>query len=371
MKIAIDARSLTARPTGVGQYLMAAVNVWSELEPSWSFELLAHKPLHAAAEAALVRRNNVNFHTCPAPWLAGNGLWWMLSHFERAAQERGAALLWGASGVLPPLSRIPSLLTVHDLVYRTLPETMALRTRIAYGLLAGQAIRRADHIWAVSNYTASEIARYYPRRSARTTVIGAGLNPLRAQHSHDEAQLAELRSHFELTDRSLLFVGTLEPRKNLRFLLSLMPTLAAKGYRLIVVGCSGWGRSSMATLVNAPGFPTEAIRFCDYVSDSDLQGLYRSAALFVSTSLLEGFGLPQLEAMAAGCPVVAAANSAVIEVVGDGGRLVEGWRPEDWIASIEWATEHRPELQQLALNRLAAHDLSYPCRALSKALSRD
>jgi glycosyltransferase involved in cell wall biosynthesis len=190
-------------------------------------------------------------------------------------------------------------------------------------------------------------------------------------------QFADWPAQFEAMDRNLpglnlgryaAVVGTLEPRKNLRFLLSLMPALAAKGYRLVIVGCSGWGRSDLAEMLQAPGYPSEAVRFCDYVSDADLQGLYATVGLFVSTSLMEGFGLPQLEAMAAGCVVVAAANSAVIEVVGDGGRLVKGWRPEEWIDAIDEARRQSTELKVLAGRRLSSHDLAQACRQVSQAI---
>ena len=369
MRIAVDARSLTTRPTGVGQYLMAAVNVWAERNSTHEFLLLAHKPLHAAARLALRDCSRIRYLCRPAPLLSGNGLAWLVTEFERSARGFGADLLWGAGGLLPPFARMPTLLTVHDLVYRSLPQTLSRRNRLAYGLLAGRSIRRADWIWAVSQFTAGEVARHYPKRKAIGMVVGSGLNPLRAQHVIGSEQLALLEQRYRLGSRSLLFVGTLEPRKNLGFLLSLMPTLARRGFNLIVVGCSGWGRSGMAERVHGADFPRDAVQFCDYVSDIDLQGLYRSAALFVSTSLMEGFGLPQLEAMAAGCPVVAAANSGVVEVVGEGGLLVTGWHAEDWISAIETAFELRPALRLKSLAQATAHDIGTACDAFDAALS--
>jgi glycosyltransferase involved in cell wall biosynthesis len=278
MRLAIDARSLSTRPTGVGQYLMAAVNVWSELRADWSFELLSHRPLHDGARAALQWRPNVRFHQKPTKRLAGNGLWWLTAGFEPAASELGADALWGASGVLPWRRRLPALLTVHDLVYRSLPETMSWRSRIAYSLFAGPAIQEAEVIWCVSQFTAAEVRRYYPHRRSESMAIGSGLNPLRAaQPSEDE--VAAVQERYRLQDGpTLLFVGTLEPRKNLGFLLDLMPRLAPLGFRLIVVGCSGWGRSGVAARIEARDFPRQAVHFCDYVSDAELRALYRAAS---------------------------------------------------------------------------------------------
>ena len=370
MRIAIDARSLTTRPTGIGHYLMAAVNVWSEQRPDIDFVLLAHKPLHEAAAPALRRAANVRFHACPPPLLQRNGVWWFLWTFQRAARRLAATHLWGAGGQLPLVRGrgAPGLLTVHDLVWRSLPETMALRTRLAYGLFGGRSIRTADLIWTVSHHTAREVERHYPRRRSRGFVVGSGLNPLRVRFDLGAAELAAIAERYRVTPRTLLFVGTLEPRKNLRFLLSLMPGLARQGCDLLVVGCSGWGRSDVAEVVAQPGFPRESVRFCDYVGEPDLQGLYRVVAFFVSTSLLEGFGLPHLEAMACGCPVIAAANSAVVEVVGSGGVLVEGWDPAGWTGRIAAAFERRDALSAAARESARRHSIETACRAVSRAL---
>ena len=375
MKFAVDARALTTPPTGVGHYLLAAVNVWATMSPAHEFVLLAHKPLHAAAAPLMAQRGNLRFVCSPAALLPGNGLCWLVTHLETAARAEGADVLWGAGGLLPPLlrrgrgARLRSLLTVHDLAYRSLPWTLSRRARVAYGLLAGRSIRRADVLWAVSRYTAAEVSRHYPQRRAAEIAVGSGLNPLRAAPALDSAAALSLRQRYAVGDRSLLFVGTLEPRKNLRFLLGLMPALAARGYTLIVVGCAGWGQSGIAEVMQAPGFPTSQVRFCDYVPDADLQGLYRCVAIFVSTSLMEGFGLPQLEAMSAGCPVVAAANSAMVEVVGDGGATVEGWSPEAWVLAIEQVYTQRAAASGRALLRAANHDVATACRAVELLLA--
>ena len=371
LRIAIDARSLVSRPTGVGHFLLAAVNVWSDQRPDIEFLLLAHKSLHADAKAALREVNNVHFHLCPTSLLPGNGLWWMLVGFAASARALGATHLWGASGVLPLHGTVGmvTLLTVHDLVFRSLPHTMAIRTRTAYSLMSGHAIRNADHLWAVSHFTAGEIERYYPQRRARHILVGSGLNPWRAQSKLDASQVVAVVQKYGINDRTLLFVGTLEPRKNLAFLLKLMPRLSNMGWRLIVVGCAGWGKGDLAVIVNASDFPRNAVDFCDYVPDIELQALYRCVGFFISTALMEGFGLPHLEALAAGCPVIAPANSAVVEVVGGAGQLVDGWEPDDWIAAIEDAFGKREFMQLASIKEAAKHDIRIVCTAATLALT--
>lgn len=371
MKIAVDARCLSMQPTGVGHFLLAAVNVWSEIALKTEFLLLSHKSMHPQAKALLREAGNIKFIECPARFFPDNGLLWYVFHFSKVAKKHGAGYLWGVAGMLPPLIKkdVKSLLTVHDLVYRTHPETMSLRARIAYSLLSGRAIRQADTIWAVSHFTSSQVEQYYPRRRGKMPVIcGSGLNPLRSSRVPPSSYVQEIASKYGVNDRTLLFVGTLEPRKNLAFLLSLMPKLATRGVRLIVAGCSGWGRSNIAEVVGTPGFPVDAVYFCKYLPDEELQALYRSVAFFISTALMEGFGLPHLEAMAVGCPVIAANNSAVAEVVRGGGRLISGWDPDSWIDEIMKALTEREAVASGALNNAREHDMGFVCAQVQRRI---
>ena len=198
LRIAVDARALTARPVGVGHFLMAAVNVWSQQRPEVDFMLLAHKPLHPQAAEALREAPNVRFYECPAALMPTNGLWWLLCAFARQARRLGATHLWGPIGVLPPTGTrgLITLLTVHDLVFRSLPWTMSVRSRIGYSLFASRSIRRAGLIWAVSAFTAREIERYYPRRRSERIVVGSGLNPLRAQAALTPQQIADVAARY-------------------------------------------------------------------------------------------------------------------------------------------------------------------------------
>src|SRR5690606_3629676 len=120
--------------------------------------------------------------------------------------------------------------------------------------------------------------------------------------SEEEKQV--LYKKYKTKENIILFVGTVEPRKNLKFLLSLMPELADKGFHLIVAGAKGWGNTEVKQIMESNNFPRESVLFTGYVPNDELLKLYNLATIYVSTSVNEGFGMPQLEAMSCGCPVV-------------------------------------------------------------------
>ncbi len=142
----------------------------------------------------------------------------------------------------------------------------------------------------------------------------------------------KLFKKYDITFPFILTVGTLEPRKNLKFLLSLMPLLAQEKFQLIIVGAKGWGNVKLNSEANGL---LEKIKFAGFVPDEDLIKLYNTASVCVSTSLNEGFCVPLLEAMLCGCPVVASHNSGMIEVVEGGGETIKSWSTDIWVEAIE------------------------------------
>jgi glycosyltransferase involved in cell wall biosynthesis len=366
IEIAIDARSLVTAPTGIGHYLLAAVNTWSEQSPGVDFILMAHRPIHPAARLLLTGAKNVRWVESGSGFARRNGVWWFMFTFATAARACGVTHLWGASGQLPlwGMGAMTKILTVHDLVFKQMPWTMSIRNRLAYGLLAGRALLKADYLWSVSRFTLGEVDRHYRCPPTQVRIVGSGINPLRKG-----ARGRPGPARHTVNRKTLLFVGTLEPRKNLSHLLALMPELARHGVSLLVVGAKGWGQQAFAQLLKAPGYPVEQVVFADYVADEDLQDMYVHAGALVCPSLLEGFGLPMAEAMAEGCPVVAANNSSLPEVVGEGGIIVSGWEIRDWVAAVLQVLESRDKYAQAAQRMSQIHDMANPCRELMRQLT--
>ena len=234
--------------------------------------------------------------------------------FNRLVPE--ATLFHATEHLLMPLRGVPTVLTVHDLIFRHLPEHHKRLTRWYLNATMPLYCRRADHIIAVSEATRRDLIRAYEIPSAKITVIPEAADPRFAPQP--PARCAAVRAKHHLPERFLLYVGTIEPRKNLTRLLHAWEPLYAAGEAppLVIGGKRGWLADDFFAAL-AASTAREAIILTGYVDDADLPALYAAAEAFVFPSLYEGFGLPPLEAMACGAPVACGNASSLPEVVGD------------------------------------------------------
>jgi len=230
---------------------------------------------------------------------------------------------WGTNLVLPVglQGRIPLVVTCNDLVFRLHPETLSRRNRFLLAPVAGRSLHAADRVIAISAATARDLLRFYPLDPARVRVVplapGREFQPMDAVGAQ-----AAVRDRFGLERDYVLFVGTREPRKNLPGFLRAMARIAGSfAGDAVVVGGAGWGLADPSVLARRHPLG-DRLRFLGYVAASDLPLLYAGAALFVMPSFYEGFGLPVLEAMAAGAPVITTTGGALEEVSGGAARLV-------------------------------------------------
>lgn len=223
--------------------------------------------------------------------------------------------------VRPVLPTPPAVVTVHDLVFLRYPDRFRRSKRLYLQALTGLSVRRARRVIAVSECTANDIVELLGLPRRRITVIPNGLdNP--ALRPLPPAEIAAFRRAKGLPDRVILYVGTLEPRKNLPALIRAYAAVRAEtGATLVLAGGKGWFYEEIFGTVRALGL-ADVVRFPGYVPDAELPLWYNSAEVFAYPSLYEGFGLPALEAMACGVPVIAANTSALPEVMGGAGLLV-------------------------------------------------
>jgi len=231
----------------------------------------------------------------------------------------GADLYHATEHLLMPLRHIPTVLTVHDLIFRLFPQH---HKRLNYWYLNATMplyCRRADAIIAVSHATKRDLARLYGLDPVKITVVHEAAAPHFVSTS--PAQVAWVRARYHLPDRYVLHVGTIEPRKNLERLLAAVHQLRKSGedVRLVVVGGKGWLCEGFFQRLEELALG-DAVQLPGYVSDADLPAIYGGATLVAVPFLYEGFGLPVLEAMACGVPVVCSNTSSLPEVGGNAAR---------------------------------------------------
>jgi glycosyltransferase involved in cell wall biosynthesis len=227
-----------------------------------------------------------------------------------------AELFHATEHLLLSLRSVPTVLTVHDLIFRRLPGHHKPLNRWYLNLTVPLYCRRANHVIAVSEYTRRDLISAYGLPPEKITVVCEAAAP-RFRLQPPEA-IAAVRARYGLPNRYLLFVGTIEPRKNLTRLLAAFETIYREDLSdgLVIVGKRGWLYGDFfARLEQSP--VKHAVLFPGYVMDEDLPGIYAGAQALVFPSLCEGFGLPVLEAMACGTPVVSSSASSIPEAGGE------------------------------------------------------
>jgi glycosyltransferase involved in cell wall biosynthesis len=329
MRVLIDARpALGARMTGVGHYTRELIHRLPEVDPGTTY--LAWY-LHAR-RALSPRRWRSTFP--PHPNLVERWSPFPGRVFERVSRWNVPRVEWMtrfdvlfAPNYLPPPTRSRRVvLTVHDLAFRLYPETAPITGRWLRRL--GDALRKAAEVITVSHATRADLLELYPVDPDRVTAIHHGVDPERF-HPPGPEEVRRVRRRFGIDGPYLLFVGGLEPRKNLDAVLRAFAQLPADlDPTLVIAGAAvPWyprGRVALADAVSAlPPRIRRRVVITEYVGDPDRGPLYGGAEALVFPSLYEGFGLPVLEAMACGTPVLTSGVSALPEVAGDAAVLVD------------------------------------------------
>ncbi|MEW5959405.1 MAG: glycosyltransferase family 1 protein [Chloroflexota bacterium] len=215
----------------------------------------------------------------------------------------------------------PTVLTVHDLSFVREPDSVMPGMTRHLNRWVPWSVARADHLVAVSEATRADLMALYQTPPEKITVIHHGVTP-EFKPVEEPARLAAVRRQYGLGSRPfILTLGTIQPRKNYRRLVQAFARLESP-WELVIAGGKGWHYDAIFEEVRRLGLE-QRVYFPGFVADADLPALCSAARLFVYPSLYEGFGLPALEAMACGVPVIASNQSSLPEVVGDAGLLVE------------------------------------------------
>lgn len=234
--------------------------------------------------------------------------------------------------IVPPRIEGKVITTIHDMTYLRFPETMERRNlkRLKNGIQ--HSVKRSNRILTDSEFSKREIVELLsvPEHKVSVVLCAPSL-------TSDVASLADLKQKYKITHPYVLYVGTIEPRKNLSRLVNAFAQLKERenlSHQLVLAGGKGWENEDIYQMVDKM-FHNGEVLFTGYVTNAEKNALYQNAELFVFPSLYEGFGIPPLEAMTFGCPVVSSNAASLPEVVGDAAELVNPMNTES-IAKGMW-----------------------------------
>ena len=315
VRIGIDARMLAYRRGGIAGYVAHLLPALAAIDPETPYRVLRHRRDETRTEPGSNFRRATVWTPCHhrlERWALG-----------LEAARLGLDLLHSPDFIPPAFGARHFVITIHDLNFLYYPEFLTAESRRYYIDQIEWTVERADHILADSEATRQDIVRLLGVAPEKVTTVhlaaDAAYRPLPA------AEVAPVLERYQLPPGYLLFVGTLEPRKNVPGLLSAYRSLLDQGVTeapLVLVGGRGWLYEEIFQQVEALRLE-DRVRFHHGVPDGDLPALYNGAAVLVTPSFYEGFGLPALEAMACGTPVVVADRGSLPEVVGAAGVLVD------------------------------------------------
>jgi glycosyltransferase involved in cell wall biosynthesis len=307
--VAIDARAADRRPSGVGIYTRTLISSLAAHDGDNSYLLVSNRPVF------LSNALPSNMQVIEEAHSVGN--LWLQIQCPRLLRRLGADIFHGPNFLAPLFAPCPTVLTIHDLSSFLFPKLHTVRNNLVQRLLPA-AIRRAARVVAISENTKRDLIQHLHVPEEKIRVAPNALPP-GVSRVEDKRVLDDTRRRYELPDRFFLFVGTLEPRKNIPRLLDAFALFARRDEgqtHLVLVGEHGWGAQEVLAHHRRLQLG-DRVRFLGYVDHGELPSLYSLARALIMPSVYEGFGLPVLEAMACGAPVLAAENSGLAETAGD------------------------------------------------------
>jgi glycosyltransferase involved in cell wall biosynthesis len=324
MKIGIDYTSAATQGAGIGRYTRELIHALLALPSDNSYSLFYASRKRIQHSAFSDQRSAISIQHLPFhdKWLMR--LWHRLRIPIPVELVTGKIDLFHSPDfTLPPtLPGVPTLLTVHDLSFIRDPDSAWPSLRAFLNQAVPRSVKRATHVLADSQATRDDLIELFGTPADKITVLYSGVDA-RFAPVRDRSILDQVCVKYGITRPFILSVGTLQPRKNYARLIQAFAHLANDlPQQLIIAGGQGWLFGDIFTLVKSLGLENR-VRFPGFVDDADLPALYSAADLFAYVSLYEGFGLPLLEAMACGTPVIGSNTSSLPEVIGAVGLQVD------------------------------------------------
>jgi glycosyltransferase involved in cell wall biosynthesis len=340
----VDGSGLERPRAGVGVYTTQILHAMAVDRPDSRMTVFG-------PPGGFVHVPDATYRLLPQTRLVGRHLQW-----PAAIRRMKPDAYFGPAGALPLRDvRVPSAIAVHDLAIYRNPSWFPGRQPLSTRLVVPRSVLRADVVIAVSENTAHDITQVFGIDRARVQVVPHGVSPSFRPLGPEE--LAEARTRLALPERFILFVGTIEPRKNLVTLIEAWAMMRDRP-DLVVVGSWGWLYEPIKERIGRLG---PGLHHIDALALADLPAVYNLARVLAHPAWYEGFGLPPLEAMACGTPVVVSDRASLPEVVGDAGMVVPADQPEAWRKALETVigdTDLAAQLRRRGILRAA--EFSWP-----------
>lgn len=329
MKIGIDARPLSRKRAGIANYIYNIIKELYKIDRENEYYLYSDRPFE------LPFAENDQWHRCIHPHKIGT-LWYcfQLPHILR---KDCMDVLWGTQHVLPFGNRnIRYVLTIHDMAIFYLPHVSTRYNYLVNKLLVPFSARKADKIIAVSRSTAKDVCVLLQINKSKVEVVYEAGND---SYFRKDRQISKqiMTSKYGVPEEYILYLGTLEPRKNVETLLKAYSKLVRKGnarHMLVIAGAKGWKYEGIFKLIDELDI-NEKVLFTGYIDNNDMIDLYNASSLFVFPSIYEGFGLPVVEAMQCGVPVITTNVSSLPEVAGDAAVLIDPYDVDGLCESMD------------------------------------
>ncbi len=336
MTIGIDIRATTGKRAGKGWMIYYLVEALSKLPTAQQHQFVLFTEKEPEFESTLPN----NFSVAK---IKLSGIRWHLEVAKRLNREDTIDIyLSPASYIVPARVKNKCVVIIHDLVSRLFPAGHNRKAVLIERMTLKPSLKKALRVIAISENTKRDLEEHFQFLSGKVRVAPLAAGPA-YRPINDQARLQQVRRAHKLPEKFILFVGTLEPRKNIVRIIQAFGKLTDKNLHLVIAGNRGWQWSDIYEEVERLGLQGRII-FLGYLSREDLVSLYSLAQVFVFPSLYEGFGLPVLEAMQSGCPVVTSKTSSLPEVAGEAAILVDPKKTEAITKGIQVALENQDDL---------------------------
>lgn len=356
MKIAFDGRPMQGRYTGIGRYLDNLFENLAKIDSQNQYFIFYNKE-----KGFSPRSFGKNFHNIQIPYykIILEQFWLPL-----VCKRYHIELYLGTNHILPIIKNTKQIVVIYDLTYKYFPETHPKKVLYYYQTFIPGSLGRADQIISISKNTKEDIIKFFNINPQKIKVIYLGADLEKFQEKISKSVFNKLKHDLDIKGEYLLTVGIFEHRKNYKRLVKVFSEISKEfpALQLVMVGPKSKDFVNIKNLVSRYKIKSK-VTFPGYIEDEEVVSLYQNAKLLIFPSLYEGFGIPPLEAMASGTPVISSNNSSIPEVVGDAALQFDPFDENDMKKTISYALNNPQVLDNLkkkGIKRAGLEKFSWP-----------